>query len=45
MLALDVVSETGGDEGGIEVRWTATLRRGEATVAEQSLDIGSGFLG
>jgi protein arginine N-methyltransferase 1 len=44
-LALDVVSETGGDEGGIEVCWTATLSRGDAIVAEQSLDIGTGFLG
>ena len=44
-LALDVSSETGGGESGIDVRWTAEHRRGDATVARQSLDIGSGFLG
>lgn len=44
-LALEVTSETGGGESGIEVRWTATLRRGGETVSQQSLDIGSGFLG
>src|SRR5690606_1619689 len=44
-LALDVTSETGGGQSGIEVRWTATQTRAGEVVAEQSLDIGSGFLG
>jgi len=44
-LALDVSSETGGGESGIDVRWTVEQRRGESIVARQSLDIGSGFLG
>jgi protein arginine N-methyltransferase 1 len=44
-LALDVSSETGGGESGIDVRWTVEHRRGEKTVSRQSLDIGSGFLG
>ena len=44
-LALDVSSETGGGESGIDVRWTVEHRRGEKIVSSQSLDIGSGFLG
>ena len=44
-LALDVSSETGGGESGIDVRWTVEHRRGEKIVSRQSLDIGSGFLG
>jgi SAM-dependent methyltransferase len=44
-LALDVSSETGGGESGIDVRWAAELRRGEKIVSRQSLDIASGFLG
>jgi len=44
-LALDVSSETGGGEGGIDVRWSVEQRRGGAAVSHQSLDIGSGFLG
>ena len=43
-LALDVSSETGGGESGIDVRWAAEHRRGEKVVSRQSLDIGSGFL-
>jgi protein arginine N-methyltransferase 1 len=44
-LVLDVSSETGGGESGIDVRWTVEHRRDEATVSRQSLDIGTGFLG
>jgi len=44
-LALDVSSETGGAESGIDVRWTIEHRRGDKIVSRQSLDIGSGFLG
>jgi protein arginine N-methyltransferase 1 len=44
-LALEVSSETGGGESGIDVRWTVEQRRGGAQVSRQSLDIGSGFLG
>ncbi len=44
-LALDLSSETGGGESGIDVRWTVEHRRGEKTVSRQSLDIASGFLG
>jgi len=40
-----VSSETGGGEGGIDVRWSVEQRRGGAAVSHQSLDIGSGFLG
>jgi len=43
-LALDVSSETGGGESGIDVRWSVEQRRGEKTVSRQSLDIASGFL-
>jgi SAM-dependent methyltransferase len=44
-LALNISSETGGGESGIDVRWTVEHRRGEKIVSRQSLDIGSGFLG
>jgi protein arginine N-methyltransferase 1 len=44
-LALDVSSETGGGESGIDVRWTVEHRRGENIVSRQALDIASGFLG
>jgi len=44
-LTLEVSSETGGGESGIDVRWTVEQRRGETIVSRQSLDIGSGFLG
>jgi protein arginine N-methyltransferase 1 len=44
-LALDVSSETGGGEDGIDVRWTAVHGRGGAVAGRQSLDIGSGHLG
>jgi protein arginine N-methyltransferase 1 len=44
-LALDVTSETGGGESGIDVGWAVEHRRGEKIVSRQSLDIASGFLG
>jgi protein arginine N-methyltransferase 1 len=44
-VVLDLSSETGGGESGIDVRWTVEQRRGGAAVSRQSLDIGSGFLG
>jgi len=44
-LALDVSSETGGGESGIDVRWAVEHRRGDKIVSRQSLDIASGFLG
>lgn len=44
-LVLDVSSETGGGESGIDVRWAVEQRRGEKIVSRQSLDIASGFLG
>jgi protein arginine N-methyltransferase 1 len=45
MLALTIASETGGDESGIAVAWTIEQRRGQASVAHQSLEIGAGYLG
>ncbi len=43
-ITLQLESETGGDESGIEVRWAVThLRNGEC-VLEQTLSIGDGFL-
>jgi protein arginine N-methyltransferase 1 len=42
-LALDIVSETGGDAGGIGVRWSAQHQRGDL-VTSQTLDIGAGYL-
>ncbi len=44
-LSLEIASETGGDEGGIAVAWTVEQRRGPVTLAQQSLDIGTGYLG
>jgi protein arginine N-methyltransferase 1 len=45
-LALAIETETGGDESGIEVRWTARqTRAGGGPPVEQSLSIGDGFLG
>jgi type I protein arginine methyltransferase len=44
-LTLEIASETGGGEGGIAVAWTVEQRRGPATLAHQSLDIGTGYLG
>jgi protein arginine N-methyltransferase 1 len=45
IVAVDISSETGGGETGIDVRWTADQLRDGAVVARQSLDIGSGYLG
>ena len=44
-LTLTLESETGGDESGIEVRWTVGHSRGGARLSEQTLSIGAGFLG
>jgi protein arginine N-methyltransferase 1 len=44
-LTLELVSETGGDEGGIEVRWALTQLRNGERVAAQELSIADGFLG
>jgi protein arginine N-methyltransferase 1 len=44
-VSLAISSETGGDESGIDVRWTAEHRRGGTVVSQQSLDIAQGFLG
>ena len=44
-VSLEVSSETGGGESGIDVRWTAEQRRAGGVVARQSLDLGAGFLG
>jgi protein arginine N-methyltransferase 1 len=44
-LGLLLACETGGDEGGIEVRWTAEHRREGRPTVEQTLSIGEGFLG
>lgn len=44
-VTLELVSETGSGESGIEVRWTIEQRRGASTVARQALDIAQGHLG
>ena len=44
-VALHLASETGGDEGGIDVRWTARQVRDGRVLADQELSIGAGFLG
>jgi SAM-dependent methyltransferase len=44
-VALHLASETGGDEGGIDVRWTARQERDGRVLVEQELSIGAGFLG
>jgi SAM-dependent methyltransferase len=44
-VTLRLESETGGAEGGIEVRWTVEQRRGDQALTQQSLSIGDGFLG
>lgn len=43
-IDLTVSSETGGEDSGIDVRWQATLRRGDEILSAQSLAIGRGFL-
>jgi protein arginine N-methyltransferase 1 len=44
-IVLSVVSETGGTESGIEVRWTVEQKRAGAELNRQELSIGDGFLG
>jgi protein arginine N-methyltransferase 1 len=44
-VSLELSSETGGGESGIDVRWTVERRRAGAVAARQSLDLGAGFLG
>jgi protein arginine N-methyltransferase 1 len=44
-LALALESETGGGEGGIEVRWTLSHARDGTPLAEQALSIAAGWLG
>lgn len=44
-VSLEVSSETGGGESGIDVRWAAERRRDGRVVARQSLDLGAGLLG
>jgi SAM-dependent methyltransferase len=44
-IALRLESETGGSEGGVEVRWTVGHARGGQMLTEQRLSIGDGFLG
>jgi hypothetical protein len=44
-VLLHLESETGGDEAGIEVRWTARHLRGGRVLAEQTLSISAGYLG
>jgi hypothetical protein len=44
-IALTLVSETGGGETGIDVRWSVRLASPDAAAREQSLAIGEGFLG
>jgi SAM-dependent methyltransferase len=43
-VALEIVSETGGGESGIEVRWTVEHRRDSAMLTRQTLEIGDGHL-
>ncbi len=44
-LTLHLESETGGEESGVHVRWTARQLRNERILADQTLSIGAGFLG
>jgi hypothetical protein len=44
-VRLLVASETGGGEGGIDVRWAAEQHRAGTLRALQSLTIAAGFLG
>jgi protein arginine N-methyltransferase 1 len=43
-LAIEIASETGGGEAGIAVAWRVVQERAGRVVAEQQLDIGSGYL-
>ena len=44
-IALDIESETGGGESGIEVRWTVRHERAGRPLGRQELSIGAGWLG
>jgi protein arginine N-methyltransferase 1 len=44
-VALALESETGGGEGGIEVRWTLRHERSGTLIGEQELSIAAGWLG
>jgi protein arginine N-methyltransferase 1 len=44
VVTLEIESETSGEAYGIDVRWAIEQRRGDATLARQELDIGSGYL-
>ena len=44
-VALTLESETGGDDTGIEVRWTTRHERGGRRLDEQALSIAAGWLG
>jgi SAM-dependent methyltransferase len=44
-LELEIASETGGGETGIDVRWSIGITAPDGTTREQSLAIGEGFLG
>jgi protein arginine N-methyltransferase 1 len=44
-VALAIASETGGEESGIDVRWTVRHEPRDGRATEQSLSIGAGFLG
>jgi protein arginine N-methyltransferase 1 len=44
-IAIEIASETGGDDTGIDVRWSVEQRRGADVVARQALDLRAGFIG
>ena len=44
-MTLRLETETGGSEGGIEVRWTLEHVREGELLTEQTLSIGAGYLG
>jgi protein arginine N-methyltransferase 1 len=44
-ISLVIESETGGGEAGIDVRWQVEQRRGNARIARQAHDLGSGYIG
>ena len=44
-LALEIVSETGGGESGIDVIWTVEHSRSGELRARQTLDLRAGFVG
>jgi SAM-dependent methyltransferase len=43
-IAISIETETGGEEGGIEVRWTVRHTRSESLLDEQTMSIGAGWL-